>query len=151
MMSCDQWNLIQQRIIKSPNNFYNIMTTVWSVMGLQVVLWHIEGLAQDCSNFIAYALKLLQSWAKPSICKHTCSRYMCVSMEPKAFPSQMSSCFIASLVHFVSFKLTLNKKAENVYLMTPGEAKLPLFVHQIVFFVSVLVIFIMTFNFCYMT
>ena len=31
--------------------------------------WHsyIEGLAQDCSNYIANALELMQSWAKPSM------------------------------------------------------------------------------------
>ena len=28
----------------------------------------IDGLVQDCSNSIAYALKLLQSYTKPSIC-----------------------------------------------------------------------------------
>ena len=29
--------------------------------------WHIEGLVQDCSNFIANALELLQSCTKPLI------------------------------------------------------------------------------------
>ena len=30
----------------------------------------IDGLAQDCSNFSALALELLQSWAKPSRWSH---------------------------------------------------------------------------------
>ena len=29
---------------------------------------YIDGLAQDCSNSIANALELLQSWTKPSTC-----------------------------------------------------------------------------------
>ena len=36
---------------------------------------HINGLAQDCVNFIAYALKMPQSCAKPLKCTHIC---MCV-------------------------------------------------------------------------
>ena len=33
-----------------------------------LLVLHIEGLAQDCSNSIANALELLQSCTKPSIC-----------------------------------------------------------------------------------
>ena len=32
--------------------------------------YHVEGLAQDCSNFIANAMKLLQSCTKASKCNY---------------------------------------------------------------------------------
>ena len=35
----------------------------------QVQMQYIDGLVQDCSNSIANALELLQSWTKPGIYK----------------------------------------------------------------------------------
>ena len=35
---------------------------------LSMSLLHIDGLVQDCSNFSALAIELLQSCTKPSIC-----------------------------------------------------------------------------------
>ena len=52
-------------------------------VGFRVLgFWHIDGLAQDCSNSIANALELLQYCAKPSICNiyhriYTCFVELC--------------------------------------------------------------------------
>ena len=40
---------------------YKYRTKTWSSLSSQ-----IDGLVQDCSNSIAYALELLQSYTKPS-------------------------------------------------------------------------------------
>ena len=39
---------------------------VSGLMNKNKIKLHIDGLVQDCSNFIANALGLLQSWTKPS-------------------------------------------------------------------------------------
>ena len=45
------------------------------IMAFELILLSlIDGLAQDCSNFIANALDLLQSSAKPSIFEILCSQ-----------------------------------------------------------------------------
>ena len=35
---------------------------------MELSVYHIDGLVQDCSNSIANALELLQSCTKPSMC-----------------------------------------------------------------------------------
>ena len=43
---------------------YKYRTKTWS--SLSSLYLQIDGLVQDCSNSIAYALELLQSYTKPS-------------------------------------------------------------------------------------
>ena len=51
---------------------YNVSNKAWLHQTItrtndgQVLIWHIDGLVQDCSISIANALELLQSCAKPS-------------------------------------------------------------------------------------
>ena len=54
------WHVCQE----GRKNLLYIEPVPWLV----VVVFHLDGLVQDCSNSIANALELLQSCTKPSIC-----------------------------------------------------------------------------------
>ena len=44
-----------------------LLNSKWTTSTLSLEIHDFDGLAQDCSNSIANALELLQSWTKPSI------------------------------------------------------------------------------------
>ena len=46
----------------------SLIVAVFRLFGYKMVVVYIDGLAQDCSDYIANALELLQSCAKLSIC-----------------------------------------------------------------------------------
>ena len=47
---------------------YSIWDLAYVVSMAQLIREHFDGLVQDCSNSIAYAMELLQSCTKSSIC-----------------------------------------------------------------------------------
>ena len=56
-------------VLMTSNKAWLHQTITRTIVG-QVLIWHIDGLVQDCSISIANALELLQSCAKPSIWWH---------------------------------------------------------------------------------
>ena len=100
-----------------------------------IVLWHvqkfvviwgtsvdlqqrdIDGLVQDCSIFIANALEILQSCAKPSVCSANCEPHYTTkllggilvslrpSVRPSLIPCLLCSAYSSGWIHFIFMHL----------------------------------------------